>query len=1292
MDLNKPAFRSMHPFAQANIFSKYFFWWLTGLLRTGLRRQIAVGDVYRTLPEHQSDQIGNRFQHQWERQRMNSCETVPDAANGESKNPWQLLRVLLKIYGTGMLLFGGIYSCLESSCRIIQPFLLGQLILYFDQLAASAGTSAPGGRNLATTGGNDDDDDDDDRLSVAYLYAAGIVLTVLLPAAIFHLYQLFLLQVGMKIRIGCCALVYRKVLEMSSAQSTDGLSGRVINLMSNDVSRFDYAVIFFHDLWKGPVELLIVSVLVYRLIGVSGLVGIVLLLLFIPGQAWLGRGAAKYRLRTALASDERVKFTNEIIQGIQVIKMYVWEKPFELIVRKLRRKEIGGLRGAAFIKGALYAMRIIPKISIFLSLVVYVFTGNAITAKLVYMLISFFSVIHHSMVEFWPLAVTSCAEAWVSLKRVEEFLMEKSVVRENGGDKLNSAVGTIELRNVSAAWPKSSFSLRSLNWTVNNGQMWTIIGEVGSGKSSLLNLLMEELTPQEGNLSVGGTISYCSQKPWVFEGTVRENIQFVEAFDELRYREVVRVCSLERDFQLWPNGDLTVVGERGVSLSGGQKARVNLARAIYRKADVYLLDDPLSAVDAHVGNFIYKECIERFLEKTTRVLITHQLQCLRGLDNIIIMKDGSVQNQGSYESLQNHFSELGFEGDSFAEIEVKEPSKALSDEDTFQEPQQQDKVEEAQMDGNVGVNVYYNFFKSVRNGIFVTFVGLLLVFWQAASTGTDYFVFIWVNWEENFSHLASVWTTEKHVFVYTGLIILTVVLSLNSLAFFEMCLRASSNLHFALYRGISLAPMKFFNTNSSGRIMNRFSKDIGLIDSSLPVVLIDSLYFFLELAGIIAIVSLANYWLLLPTAVMGIVFYALRFVFLRTARNVKRVEAITRSPVFTHTNATIEGLITIRAFQAQNQLLAAFDSKQDFNTSAAFMFGAITRGFAFWLDLICCLYIAVVIFSFLLFGTEILSGNVGLVVTQVLNLIGMCNWGLRQTAELENQMTSVERVLEYAGLEPEKQITDELLPNIPENWPQQANISFHNVSLRYTASAEQVLKNISFEIKPKERVGIVGRTGAGKSSIIQALFRLIPIDTEGIPKSTVQSRIEIDHLSTASVPLGRLRNAISIIPQEPVIFSGSLRSNLDPSGSLDDGRIWKALEEVELKHLVSNGAGGLNTKLVEGGANFSVGQRQLICLARAILRDSRVLIMDEATANVDPENDKLIQRTIRERFRECTIITIAHRLHTVMDSDRILVMDAGRMAEFDRPKNLLNQRDSYFRRLFDESGMDVTRY
>ncbi|XP_055588125.1 probable multidrug resistance-associated protein lethal(2)03659 [Uranotaenia lowii] len=1297
--------RPEHPYAKANIFGKYFFWWLWELLRTGLRRQIVVDDIYRPLDGHRSHQIGTRFEEEWLRQIQvhPTRKTTPASENCQPKSndadeehdgkPWQMLRVVLKIYGRSVLLFGTIYSLLESGCRIVQPFLLGQLILYFDRLATDRndhnGSSdhQQQGRNrqMDLNGDADGDDGGDiDESARAFLYAGGIVLTVVLPLAIFHVYQLFLLQIGMKIRIGCCALVYRKILQLRSCQSADGLSGRVINLMSNDVSRFDYAVIFFHDLWKGPVELIIVTGLVYDLMGPSGLIGIVLLLLFIPGQAWLGKASAGFRMKASQASEERIQFSNEVIQGIQVIKMYVWERPIELMVQMLRVKEIRALRGSAFIRSALFALRILPKLSIFLSLVVYVLLGNALTAVRVYMLVSFFSVINHSMVEFWPLAVTSCAEAWISLKRIQSFLMQiesKDSVEEESEAKLVQ----VTMDGVKASWPESNFNLNIHCCNIQVGELWSIIGPIGSGKSSVLNLIVKELESSEGSVVVSGKVSYCSQRPWLFEGTVRENIIFTEDFDEMRYNEVIRVCALERDFKLWPNGDTTIVGERGVSLSGGQKARINLARAVYRKANIYLLDDPLSAVDAHVGKHIMEECVRRFLSSHICILVTHQVQHLKDTDRILLLNAGQVEASGLYR-------ELGESIPMEPALQNPNATEKYESEDIQTDNVVQHTNEEGQKQGNVGFTGYFNFLKSVRSWIFVGLVAVLLMAWQAASTATDYIVFIWVNWEQNHSDSPeSTWTTELHIVVYASLITLTLLLSINSFAFFEMCLRASRNLHLALYRGIASATMYFFNTNSSGRIMNRFSKDIGLIDSSLPVVLIDSLYFFLELVGIIVIVSLANYWLLVPTAIMGVIFYLLRHIFLETARNVKRAEAITRSPVFSHTNETIEGLVTVRAFNAQAPMLEAFDARQDLNTSAAFLFGAITRGFAFWLDLICSLYIASVIFSFLVMGKEILSGNVGLAITQVLNLIGMCNWGLRQTAELENQMTSVERVLEYSQLDPELDVTKFDNTDSLDEWPKQGGIGFRDVTMRYGLGSEPVLKGVSFEILPKERIGIVGRTGAGKSSIIQALFRLAPIDGSS-QVSGFPSAIEIDKIDIGGVPLRKLRAAIAIIPQDPVIFSGSLRNNLDPAGQLGDDRIWKALDQVELKQtIIRNCAGGLETKLAAGGANFSVGQRQLICLARAILRDSRIVVMDEATASMDQDTDRLIQRTIREHFRNCTILTIAHRMHTVMDSDRILVMDAGRVVEFDSPRNLL-QASGYFRRLFNESSLDESQY
>lgn len=386
-----------------------------------------------------------------------------------------------------------------------------------------------------------------------------------------------------------------------------------------------------------------------------------------------------------------------------------------------------------------------------------------------------------------------------------------------------------------------------------------------------------------------------------------------------------------------------------------------------------------------------------------------------------------------------------------------------------------------------------------------------------------------------------------------------------------------------------------------------------------------------------------------------------------------------RSPIFSHTNATLQGMTTIRVFKAEQVLADEFDVHQDLNTSASYLFLSSTRAFALWLELTCVVYMATVLLSFLLVGSTNAGGQIGLAITQIFNLITMCQWGMRQTAELENQMTSVERVNEYATLESEPALESSPDRKPPKVWPQTGAVRFEDLSMRYTTTSEPVLRGLSFDIRAREKIGIVGRTGAGKSSIIQALFRLA--HNEGT--------IVIDGLPTGELGLHDLRSKISIIPQDPVLFSGTMRSNLDPFGDAADADIWSALEQVELQTFVKKMPGGLDGRMSDGGSNFSMGQRQLVCLARAILRNNKILILDEATANVDPETDRLIQTSIREQFGECTVLTIAHRLHTIMDSDRVLVVDAGRAVEFDHPRNLLRNTDGYFSQLVGQTGAET---
>ncbi|KAG5892952.1 hypothetical protein JTB14_015003 [Gonioctena quinquepunctata] len=814
-------------------------------------------------------------------------------------------------------------------------------------------------------------------------------------------------------------------------------------------------------------------------------------------------------------------------------------------------------------------------------------------------------------------------------------------------------------------------------------------------------MIMGELSMFSGKLSTLGIVSYASQEPWLFAGSVRQNILFGREFELIRYRDTVKACALTRDFSLLPYGDRTIVGERGISLSGGQRARVNLARCVYKQADIYLLDDPLSAVDIHVGQQLFEGCIKKFLGDKVVILITHQLQYLKRADHIVIMNKGMIQVQGEYKDLigESDFGELLKEVATTMPTEEKEVEKVLraisvtstafnsmidiegTKKTPFISP-------EMRTTGSVDLVNYKEYFAAGANccGIFIMILLFLLA--QILASGGDFFLAKWVDLEElrfNFGSAASMGvfnelSRQQCILIYTILISLTIVAAvLRSLVFFGICMRSSMRLHNTMFNSIIHGCMRFYNLNSSGRILNRFSKDLGSVDELLPNAFIDTTQILLNMTGAIIIIAVVEPYLLVLTTVMFITFYFLRRIYLKTSRNVKRLEGVARSPVFSHLNATLQGMTTIRSNGAEQILVEEFDKLQDVHSSAWFMFLYTSRAFGIWLDLICTLFIGLVTFAFVILSDQATGSNVGLAITQCMGLSGLVQWGMRQSAELENQMTSVERVLEFTKIEHEADLESLPEKKPPISWPKQGRIEFVDLTMRYGPYEPPVLRHLYITIQPREKVGIVGRTGAGKSSLISALFRLAYYD----------GLILIDHLDISVIGLHDLRRKISIIPQEPVLFSGTLRYNLDPFGEYNDNDIFAALMDVENQNAMNSGIGCLNHEMKEGGANLSVGQRQMVCLARAILRNNLILIMDEATANVDAHTDKFIQQTIRTKFAHCTVLTIAHRLHTVMDSDKVLVMDAGLAIEFDHPHLLLQNRDGIFFDMVKKTGPGV---
>ncbi|CAG5134059.1 unnamed protein product, partial [Candidula unifasciata] len=872
-----------------------------------------------------------------------------------------------------------------------------------------------------------------------------------------------------------------------------------------------------------------------------------------------------------------------------------------------------------------------------------------------------------------------------------------------------------------------SNTLEDISLRVEPGQLVAIIGPVGAGKSSLLMSILGELPVLKGEIKLSGRLAYVSQQPWVFSGSVRQNIVFGAVFDKIKYDRVIQVSALRKDFEIMPQGDATLIGDRGVSLSGGQRARVSLARALYMDADIYLLDDPLSAVDSAVGRHIFEKCIVSYLKKKARILVTHQVQLLPAADSIYILKDGRISIHGTFNELSHSgvdFSELlknpedeaspasipqslTTHSDGTTNPQVQELGSRMSLHslvDSYEPEPVQLPEEEERASGTVGCSVYVEYFRAGTGLLKFLLLVAVNIAAQLFYVASDWWLSRWSNQEEdryaalerlrhlmldnNNTDLSNITTTSNitvpwvdsyfNIYIFTGIILAVFVFGLaRALLFFRIAVDASQELHRRMFVRILRAPVSFFDTNPVGRILNRFSKDIGHMDDLLPVTFFDFIQCFLLIIGIVLVAGVVNPYVFIPTVPLVILFFLVRKYYLQTSRSVKRLEGTSRSPVFSYLSASLQGLHTIRCMQMEEKFMEEFDAYQDKHSEAWFMFLATSRWLAVRLDWLCAMFVTAVTVCSVLAADSMNAGLVGLSITYTMTLMGMFQWGVRQSAEVENQMISVERVLEYSRLPQEADLESAPEKKPPPSWPQHGTIVARDVCLQYSVDGPLVLKNLNFAIHGREKVGIVGRTGAGKSSLITTLYRLVE----------PQGCILIDDINIQElVCMTSEAKSPSFHRYDPVLFSGSLRRNLNPFQRHTDEQLWTALEEVQLKDQIRDIPEGLSAEVSEGGINFSVGQRQLICLARAILGNSRILLIDEATANVDPITDELIQQTIRTKFQDCTVLTIAHRLHTIADSDRVMVLDMGQIVEFDKPYNLLSSGQGFFFDMVQQLG------
>ncbi|XP_061621095.1 ATP-binding cassette sub-family C member 12 isoform X3 [Phyllopteryx taeniolatus] len=1167
------------------------------------------------------------------------------------------------------------------------------------------------------------------------------------------------LRTAVRLKGAFSALAYQKVI---SLRVHSGISmGEVINVLTNDGHKLFEAVLFGSFILSAPVLFFVCIIYACYILGITALMGVVTYLVFIPVQLFMAKLINKFRHKAVLMTDSRVRIMNEILNSIKLIKMYAWEDSFEKTISELRQREKKHLRIASYIQNANTSITsIIPTLATVLTFMLHTLLGWKINITEAFTTIAIFNAMRFCLA-LMPLSVKALAEANVSIARLKKILLipnpDPYLVQRKDGDF------AIEMTNATLSWNKpDSWSdaphpgvinggtgtangeighkldekndflptLRNVSFSLPKGKLLGVCGNVGSGKTSLISSILEQMHLLQGSITAEGTFAYVSQQAWIFHGSVQENILMGNPLDMEKYERVLDVCSLWADMKILPQADHTEIGERGLNLSGGQKQRISLARAVYADKDIFLLDDPLSAVDAHVGKHIFEECIKRQLRGKSVILVTHQLQYLEFCDDILVLEDGEVLESGNHQALMRangRYAQLisGYQAEQAKtkkeaeeaqpmkakEAELREPPNSgivnpafdLTDEDEVEgitsqklcqristvEGANQLVSKESSTEGPVSWRTYRQYCKAA-GGYIIIFLNFLNVVLMIGSTAfCNWWLSYWLG-QGSGVQLANGTASEPgdisknpelhfYQLVYGMMVVVMVALAIVKCFFYtHVTLNAACHFHDTMVKKIIASPMSFFDTTPTGRILNRFSKDQEELDSVLPVHMDPFLQFALLVTCTVIIISAVFPPMLIGVLIMGLLFTLLLFVFQRSIRLMKKMENISRSPCISLTTSTLQGLSTIHAYNMRDSHIKLFKSLNDINSNHYMLFNSGTRWLAFRLDFMAAtLTLFVSLFVVLSRNEDISPSLKGLALSYTIQLTGMLQYVVRQATEVEARFNSVERLQEYiTGCKSEapRHLEDACMP---ENWPTGGSIAFQNYKMRYRENTPIVLNGLDFIIRAGEKLGIVGRTGSGKSSLGVALFRLA---------EPAAGSILIDGVDISAIGLQDLRSKLSIIPQDPVLFVGTVRHNLDPFNSYSDKKIWVALERTYMKDSISKLEGHLQAQVLENGENFSVGERQLICMARALLRNSKIILLDEATASIDAETDAMIQTTIRDAFQDCTMLTIAHRINTVIHADRILVMDNGKVAELDTPDVLSQRSDSLFSSLLDAAN------